>query len=328
MGVSSNNMIRLQEEGRVSLAESIPLSTPFVIGVDPSSICNFKCNFCYQSSGKMQDKGIMKWDTYKKIISDIKEFDRPIKTLRLYAFGEPLINPRFSDMVEYAKKERICERIDTTTNASLLNPELSSRIINAGIDRINISVQGVSEESYKRISNYKINLNEFIENITFLYKNKKQCTIFIKTNGDIINEFERKKFLEIFTPISDGIAIEHSINCWPDFDVSKTNKEVGIYGQPLKEVDICSYIFYSMCIRQDGRASICFLDWGEKMIMGDVKNDSLKDIWNSPKMKAMRMIMLTDLRKSLNICGRCNQLIAGHPEDIDLYKDSLLKRFI
>jgi len=320
-------MIRLQQEGREPLVPAIPLATPFVISVDPSSICNFKCKFCYQSSGKMKNKGIMKWSTYKKIISDIKEFDRPIKTLRLYAFGEPLINPLFPDMIKHAKQENICERIDTTTNGSLFHPKLNRDIINSGIDRINISVEGVDEKSYLNFSKCKINFNRFADNISHLYQNKGECIIFIKINGDIINKEEQDKFLEIFTPISDGIAIEHLINCWPDFNVNGVNKEVGIYGQPLKEVKACPYIFYSFCIHYDGEISACFLDWNKKLIIGDINNKSVKELWNGKVLNTSRKMMLSGFRCRLPICSNCQQLISGQPENIDQYKEELLGRF-
>ena len=79
-------------------------------------------------------------DGYKKIIDDICKFEKPIKVLRLYKDGEPLLNPHFADMIRYAKEKKCAERIDTTTNASLLNPKISLEIIEAGLDRINISI--------------------------------------------------------------------------------------------------------------------------------------------------------------------------------------------
>jgi MoaA/NifB/PqqE/SkfB family radical SAM enzyme len=46
----------------------------------------------------------MKMDLYKKIIDDMKKFEHPIKVLRLYKDGEPLINKHFPEMISYAKK--------------------------------------------------------------------------------------------------------------------------------------------------------------------------------------------------------------------------------
>ena len=118
-------MKRIQEENRIPLVPNLPLDTPFVINVDPSSVCNFKCKFCYHSQEHRMDKqGVMPWETYEEVIKNIKEFSSKLKTLRLYAYGEPLLNKRFADMVKLGADSNIAEQIDTTTNGSFLNPQL------------------------------------------------------------------------------------------------------------------------------------------------------------------------------------------------------------
>jgi len=319
-------MQRIQLENRIPLEPNLPLSTPWVIFVDPAMSCNQQCKFCYHSSNNI--KGIMQWDLYKKIISDIHLFESQIKTLRLYAFGEPLLNPKFSDMVKYAKDEQVAENIDTTTNGSLFNPKLNLSIIEAGIDRINISVIGINAEQYKSFSNYSINFEQYVDNIAHLYHNRNKCIIFIKINGDVISKEDQQKFLEIFTPISNGIGIEHIINCWqlPELDNIK-NKEVGVYGQPLSHVEICPYILYSYCVQFNGEVSACFLDWNRKLIIGDVKEQSLVDIWNSDRMNNLRKLMLRMLRFSHPICKSCQQLVSGQPVDLDEYSEELVEKY-
>ena len=323
-------MKRIQEEGRVPLYPSLPLATPFVINVDPSSLCNFRCQFCFhRDRTTLLKQRTMLWDTYTKIISDIKEFPNKLKTLRLYAFGEPLLNHKFEDMIKLAKDTNICEKVDTTTNGSLFSPKRNIEIINAGIDRINISVEGVTKEHYKKFSKYNIDFNKYVDNIAHLYENKRNCVIFIKINGDLITQEEQQKFLEIFTPISDGIAIEHVMNCWYDFNLGEieVNKEVGVYGQPLTYVEVCPYIFYSFCIQSDGLASACFLDWNNKLVIGDTSKESVVSIWNGTTLNNLRKLMLTKKRNSHQICKNCNQLIAGQPENLDSYIEDLLGKY-
>jgi MoaA/NifB/PqqE/SkfB family radical SAM enzyme len=323
-------MKRIQEEGRIPLKELLPLNVPLVLNVDPSSICNFRCNFCFHSAGKaIKNQGLMPWYLYQKIINDLHEFNKPIKVLRLYAFGEPLLNSQFADMIKYAKDENICETIDTTSNGSLLNPTLNLKIVQAGLDRINISVEGVNEKQYMDFSNYKIDFKKYVENITHLYENKQQCTVFIKINGDVINEEDQQKFLEIFTPICDGIAIEHVMNCWYDFTMNgiDVNKDIGVYGQPLTHAKVCPYIMYSCCVNYNGEVSACFLDWNQRLIMGSVIKQSVKHVWNNQAFKKMRRIMLEKKRDILPICNVCNQLIAGQPENLDEYTEELIQKY-
>ena len=105
---------------------------------------------------------------FKKIVDDICEFDEPIKVLRLYKDGEPLLNPHFVDMIKYAKEKGCCDRVDTTTNAALLTHDLSLKIIEAGLDRINISIEGMTEDQYMEFSGAKIDFKKLVDEIDFL----------------------------------------------------------------------------------------------------------------------------------------------------------------
>ena len=74
--------------------------------------------------------------------------------------GEPLINPKLPDMIRYAKESGCAIQVDTTTNGSLFNPEKNLQLIDAGLDKIFISVIGVSEEPYRDFAGYTINYDE------------------------------------------------------------------------------------------------------------------------------------------------------------------------
>src|SRR5476651_1935696 len=144
-------------EGRTALETVIPLSTPFVVFADPASSCNFKCTFCptghrdiIAETGRYQ--GVMKFDVFQKIVDDLAEFDKPIKVLRMYKDGEPFLNKRLADMIAYAKKAKHIEYIDTTTNGTFLTPERVGPALEAGIDKINISVDGMTVDDYMRFT--------------------------------------------------------------------------------------------------------------------------------------------------------------------------------
>jgi len=324
---------RIDLENRTKLETVIPLSVPFIINVDPADSCNFKCKFCPSGDRQlMKNVGrslkTMDFELYKKIIDDICEFEKPIKVLRLYKDGEPLLNPGFAAMVTYAKEKKCSERIDTTTNASLLNPKRNLEIIEAGLSRINISIEGVNEKQYLEFSNYKIDFDKLVGNIRHFYENRKNCEMIIKINGDTISDDDKKKFYEIFEDIADGVYIEHIMSCWPEFELKgvEANQEFGIYGQEIKEVQVCPYVFYSFSINSDGSASACFLDWARKLIVGNVKNESVKDIWNGEKLLNLQKMFLKKKRKEHPVCGNCGQMSHGLPDDIDDYAEMLLKR--
>lgn len=325
---------RINLDNRTPLQEVIPLATPFVLFVDPASACNFQCTFCptgdrdlIKSTGRWQ--GRLDFELYKKVIDDLGEFDRPLKVLRLYKEGEPLLHTRFADMVRYAKESGHVQYIDTTTNGHLLTPDKVGPILDAGINRINNSVDGMSDEQYWEFTRTRVNFDQFVENIQWLYAHKGHCEICVKIPGDILSEGDKQRFFDTFGDISDRVFIENFAPCWPHFDVEeRTGIHItqGIYGNVIQEVAVCPYIFYSMAVNTDGTVSLCFLDWERTLKVGDVRVQSLKAIWNGESMHRHQVAHLHGLRKDDPTCAACGQLSHCLPDNIDAYAERLLKR--
>ena len=217
---------RINLVGRTPLETVIPLATPFIVFVDPASSCNFKCTFCptghrdmIAETGRFQ--GVMKFEVFQKVIDDFGEFQKPIKVLRMYKDGEPFLNKRISDMVAYAKKSGHVDYIDTTTNGTFLSPERVGPVLEAGIDKINISVEGMTEETYLRFTGFKFDFKKFVDNIKWIYANRGNCEIVVKIPAELITEAQRQEFFDTFGDHCDRIFVENFAPCWPEFDMEK-----------------------------------------------------------------------------------------------------------
>jgi radical SAM protein with 4Fe4S-binding SPASM domain len=326
---------RIELENRTKLEEVIPLESPFTVFVDPADICNFRCKFCPTGNRALmknvkRPSGLLDFDLYRKIINDLCELPRPVKVLRLYKDGEPLLNPRLADMIRYARDRGCAVQIDTTTNASLLNPEKNLQLIEAGLDRINISLEGLSPKAYREFSGYNLDFDKFVGNIRHFYEHKGHCQVCIKIVGDFLSEEEKLRFFHLFGEIADRLFIEHVAPCWPEFEMEEVtpSSEVGIYGQQIREVQVCPYIFYSLSINSDGTASLCFLDWSRKLLVGDIKTESFKDIWQGERLFAYRKMHLLKNRQDHPVCAACGQLSHCLPDDIDPFAEMLLDRLL
>ncbi|MGI5065381.1 radical SAM/SPASM domain-containing protein [Treponema putidum] len=328
---------RIDLINRTRLEEVIPLRTPFIINIDPSDKCNFLCKFCPTGDRELMKKtpgrnhGPMDFELYKKIINDICTFEDKVKVIRLYKDGEPLMNRYFPDMIRYAKESGCCDRVDTTSNAALLNHDLSLKIIDAGLDRINISIEGMTNEQYMEFSGARIDLKKLINEIAFFYEHSRnKCEMIVKINGDTITEEQKQEFLATFGDIADGVFIESIMDCWPTFDIEKVevNETRGIYAQKIKEVMVCPYVFYSIAVNSNGTISLCFLDWHRKLVIGNALMESIKDIWNGDTMKNYQKMFLRKERKTHPICSDCGQLKQGAPDDIDAFADELLSKLL
>ena len=327
---------RINLEGRTPLQDVIPLSTPFVVFVDPASACNFACRFCPTGHRELIDEtgryqGVMKMDLFRKVVDDLCEFEQPLKVLRLYKDGEPFLNKHLADMVRLAKASGRVGYVDTTTNGSLMTPARPGPVLEAGLDKINVSVDGMNREQYREFTGYDFDFDAFVGNVKWLYANKGACEVVVKIPGDLITEAQRGQFLDTFGDHCDRIFIENFAPCWPEFDVeAHTGVKItqGIHQQPVTPTDTCPYVFYSISVNSDGLVSACFLDWGRKLVAGDVRRASLKSIWHGDALNALRRQHLEGRRGENPVCSRCGQLTHCLPDNIDAWRTQLLPAFL
>ncbi len=291
---------------RTRLETVIPLETPFELQLAVASTCNFKCIYCPIDSVKTK-KGIMDYALFTKIIDDLDGFPQKIKVLRLMREGEPLLNKRLPDMIRYAKMRQPSVKVDLTTNGSLLTPKVSDEIVGAGLDKLFISLQGMNAEAYKRLSGIDIDFEKYIENIIYFATHRKKCTLFMKVPDIGVTESEKNDFFALFDKYADQLFLERIFPAWPNFDVShlQTDKQMGYYGQPksVTPVKVCTLPFYDLTVDHKGIVTVCSIDWEEKTNMGDVKNQSLYDVWNGKKFNDFRRMQLKGERYTHALCG-------------------------
>jgi len=321
---------------RTRLETVIPLKTPFELQLAVASTCNFRCIYCPMSNQQLLKKsnikkGIMDYALFTKIIDDLDGFPEKIKTLRLMREGEPFLNKRLADMVRYAKLKQPSVKVDTYTNGSLLTPEVSDKIIAAGLDKLNISMQGMNAEAYKRISGVEIDFDRYIENIIYFCAQRKNCKVFIKVPDIGVTKSEEREFFALFDEYADELFVEKIFLAWPNFDVSHLQKDdqVGYYGQPkaAAPIKVCTLPFYDLTVDYKGIVTACSIDWEEKTNLGDVKKQSLYEIWNGQALNEFRRMQLRGERYQHPPCDKCWSLEYCKADNIDPYAAELLERF-
>ena len=188
----------------------------------------------------------------------------------------------------------------------------------------------MTEETYARFTGFKFDFRKFVENVKWIYENRGACEIVVKIPGELITDAERQLFFDTFGDHCDRIFVENFAPCWPEFDIEEhTGVKIskGIYQQDIGDTDTCPYIFYGYSVNADGLVSSCFLDWGRKLVIGDVRRQSMKEIWNSERMNALRLQHLEGRRRQNGVCGNCGQLSHCLPDNIDAHRLPLLEKF-
>lgn len=311
---------------RTVLGEALPLATPFLVQIFPVYGCNFRCGYCLhalprEEHGYISYKTFMDIGLYKKCINDMDGFKNKLKMLRFAGIGEPLLHKDIAEMIYYAKSRDIAESIDIVTNGVLLNEKLSLALISAGLDKLRISIQGVSAAKYKIISNATIDFNNFLENLRFFYEKRGRTKVYIKIiDCALEDEFEGKRYFDIFEEICDTIAIEHLTPTVKgiDYESLANGKSLDVtqYGNCLMETSICPQPFYMMQINPDGAVVPC-CSVTYPGVFGNASVESIPNIWNGEKLSRFRRLLLDGVGNASKVCSDCSLYKYGlFPEDV------------
>jgi len=326
-------------DDRVALADVVPIDTPFTIGISASSACNFKCNYCVQSidnetlKSKYDFKRIkMDFDLFTRIVNQCFFFPKKIKLLTFMGQGEPLLNPELSNMIAYAKKSENFERIDVVTNGSLLNYETSDRLINSGLDALRISLQGMTPEKYKSISNVNLNFDDLIDNIKYFYdKSRGKCKVYVKIMNVSLDKNEENLFYETFDKITDRMFIEQLKPVYDGVDYNEYDYTLSSdrRGNIHEKRYVCPQPFFTLSIWPDGEVIPCSAIH-KVCSLGNIKNSPLITMWNSKKLKNFQIMQLKKLRFDHPQCKLCCAPDdCSHIEDVlDNKSEDILKKVL
>jgi MoaA/NifB/PqqE/SkfB family radical SAM enzyme len=320
--MAAKRVPRIRLEGRTDLSKAIPLDTPLHLFIDPSSACNFKCRFCFNHHEAHHE--IMKFDLFKKIIDDCREFPHRIKAIRLYGFGEPLLNKNLHWMVRYAKGAGVTEFVEFTTNGWWLSHQTSRDLISAGLDAITVSVPGMTREKIKEVCGKEIDFEAYRENIEFFYSHRSNCRVHVKLTNYDLSQKEEDQFYRMFEEVADEVSVDNIVPIWPGMPgVTQKDPEHNIYMREIQPVDVCPYIFYHMTVHANGDVSTCFVDWNHQNLLGNVKGGNLVDLWRGTRLHRIRVDQLLGCKRG--ICIGCGQLKYGQADSIGDPKE-ILKR--
>ena len=300
---------------REILADVLPLDTPYLVQIFPVYACNFQCGYCIFSVPKkdryfISDKIMMSLDLYKKCVDEVAKFPNKVKVIRFVGIGEPLLHKDIVEMVRYTAEKDVANVIEILSNGVLLTPQMSDDLIEAGLNRLVISLQGTTAEKYKDVSKANIDYDKFVENLKYFYDNKKDAQVYLKiVDCALENKEDEKKFYDIFGDICDTIAIEHAvpIHTGVEFEgvIRDKKSEVTQFGTPLADVEVCPQPFFTMQINPDGKVVPCYsFEYPE--IMGDCNNETVYDIWNGEKFQKFRRKMLDGVDKICDTCANCD----------------------
>lgn len=326
---------------KVKLAEAVPLPAPFLVYVDPSSACNFRCKFC--PSGHLdllkqvnRPPKIMEFALFEKVIADLQAFPAKAKAFFFHKDGEPLVNPRLGEMMALAVQREVAERYWLTTNASLLNPRRAEEIVASGIDAVRLSIEHVSAEGYKELTQNFSKYDQVLRGVATLWDERERkgskMRIYAKLIDFNFTDEQLDKFARDFGGISDEVLLTQP-NAWTrpeayDFTLG-VKPQAGYDGESrlAPERIACINPFYNLAVNADGQVGLCPLDWSRATVIGDARQESLLQIWNGRGARGFQVLQLSGRRHENAACKDCECIPYSPESELDGDIDRLLPLF-
>jgi radical SAM protein with 4Fe4S-binding SPASM domain len=266
---------------------------PDRVYVESTNVCNLDCIMC--PTGLHIDtrpKGYIDWDLYTAIIEEIAPWAEAVV---LHSWGEPLLHRRFIEMVRYAKERDVW--VETSTNATLLTEEISREILAAGLDRIYLSMDGLTKETYEKVR-VKGKFEQVLGNIERFLDLKHELDSPIEADIQIVRLSE-----------TDG-EVEEFVRRWTDSRADLINiKELDTWGGQIDDVASlavedgggdegggaanlvrkpCPNLWYHCHIHWDGTLVSCSRDYDAVTPLGNVRNGGVLKTWHGARMAKMR----------------------------------------
>lgn len=264
---------------------------PQAIQIETNLACNAECPFCPYAHMERGPKFMEDW-VWRKIVADTRGLGI---TYRPFLINEPLSEKRLPEIIRTMKQDATC-RVEINTNAGLLNDKRARELLDAGIDLVRFSVDGFSKETYGP-ARPGVDYDAVVRNVSHFLNLRSQggytCTTEMRMIDMPENRHEQAAYLEYWTPRVDEVLVV-PLYRWP------------WEGQEKPVMKPCLKILDEMFFYTDGTAPLCCWDSAGRGIVGDVKRESVLDIWNGPVMKAMRALLDRGRRDLIHLCSRCD----------------------
>ena len=256
---------------------------PLLVDIELSSLCNLTCLMCYTITDefKKQVNGTrMDWNLYTKIIDEI---GGKVTAVRLSLRGEATLHTKFIEAIKYAKDHGIKE-VSLLTHGGKLALPFFQKMVEAGIDWITVSADGVGE-TYERVRK-PLKFNDLLEKLKAIKKYKEENGLkrpVIKVQGiwPGIVESGPDKYYDTFKACTDLVAFNPLI----DYLSKDTHIEY------LEEFT-CPQQYQRLVIGADGLVMKCSNDEENREVIGDLKQDTVHQVWHGEKMQAVRNMHL------------------------------------
>lgn len=296
---------------------SVHWGLPMSVSIEPTTACNLNCPECPSGLKSFsRPTGNLKFEQYQQYLHPIMS---TLSTLTFYFQGEPYINQELFKMIEYASKKNVYTM--SSTNGHFLSEENCLKTIQSGLDRLIISIDGTTQETYEQ---YRIggNLLQVIHGTKTLIECKKKLKsktpliifqfLVVRPNEHQIEEVKNlAESLQVDRLEFKTAQIYNYVNgsdLIPESDLYSRYKKNsnGSFQIKNKLLNHCWRMWQGCVITWDGTVVPCCFDKDAQHQLGSLKSVSILNIWKGEKYKSFRTKIIKG-RKNIDICKNCSE---------------------
>jgi radical SAM protein with 4Fe4S-binding SPASM domain len=290
---------------------------PIAISFEPTTSCNLRCPECPSGLRSFtRPTGMMEETLYKRTIDELAD---TLLYLIFYFQGEPYLHPKFFELVQYAHDKGIYTA--TSTNAHYLTDEKAKKTVESGLDRLIISIDGTTQDTYQqyRVGGSLEKVLEGARNIVKWKKELKSATphvifqfLVVKPNEHQIEDVKKLAAEigvdELGLKTAQIYDYENGSDLIPTIDkyARYQKKANGSYSIKNKFVDHCWKMWHSCVITWDGAVVPCCFDKDAEYKLGDMKQESFRQLWRGKKYQAFRASLIRS-RSEIEMCKNCTE---------------------
>ena len=282
---------------------------PRKLKMELTNACNFRCVMCAKHEARRR-RGFMDFGLYTAIVDQGARLGT--EDVYVYSTGESLLHPRFCDMVAYAKSKG--RRVIVTTNASLLTPAISDRLLDTGVDVMKYSAEGADAAAYEAIRRGG-KWARLFENIGYFKgaRDRRGAATEIFVNAVYLNDDleQAARFHAVFSPYVDQVNFYPLANHGGNIDAERMAAlEPGAHAGRLAGAAVtpCVHLWNALTVTWDGKGVLCNYDYEAETVVGDLTRDSLEAVWHSARMAEYRRLHREGRQAEMPVCGQCTDL--------------------
>ena len=301
------------EASRIFKSEYVK-GMPYLFVIDPTNVCNLRCPLCLTGAGTSnRQKGKIGFELYKDVIDQIAHYALHIF---LYNWGEPLLLKNIAQLIRYAKSKGISVSISSNLSINLDRLQVEA-LIRSGLDRLIVSCDGCNQNTYEKYR-YGGNFKKVLDNMRLLLEVQRQ----LKSKKPYIEwqyllTSKNENFVREARFISKKIGIKFFSICsliipfgWPKEKfmhwLPSTVRASEYPNLSLHDIcDPCRWLWRSMVVNWDGTVSPCCYLGDKYTDFGDLKKDSLFDIWNGSWYRTARRLFKERKMQPI-VCSQCS----------------------